>query len=170
MTYSYELAVADKTYSSGSLRGWLLFEAFGIPYKQHTALMYSDGFHEMLSHCKPARLVPAMKFDGTVVTDSLAMAETLAEQNPDLPIALALVATMDVIPQDEVARQVALGELSLDGKLIPVIGTFPAALAAAEAECNVNDLPITPICAKTQTPKEHNSRKSPHQIAKARIC
>lgn len=84
MTYSYELAVADKMYSSWSLRGWLLFEAFGIPYKQHTALMYSDGFHEMLAQFKPARLVPAMKFDGTVVTDSLAMAETLAEQNPSL--------------------------------------------------------------------------------------
>lgn len=84
MTYSYELAVADKMYSSWSLRGWLLFEVFGIPYKQHTALMRSDGFHEMLSHFKPARLVPAMKFDGHVVTDSLAMAETLAEQNPSL--------------------------------------------------------------------------------------
>lgn len=55
----------------------------------------------------------------------------------DLPIALALMAAMDVIPQDEVARQVALGELSLDGKLIPVIGTLPAALAAAEADCNL---------------------------------
>ncbi len=84
MTYSYELAVADKMYSSWSLRGWLLFEAFGIPYKQHTAFMRSDAFHEMLSHFKPARLVPAMKFDNHVVTDSLAMAETLAEQNPSL--------------------------------------------------------------------------------------
>lgn len=83
MTYSYELAVADKMYSSWSLRGWLLFEAFGIPYRQHTARMYSQDFHDMLAHFAPARLVPAMKFDGNVVTDSLAMAETLAEQNPD---------------------------------------------------------------------------------------
>lgn len=55
MTYSYELAVADKMYSSWSLRGWLLFEAFGIPYKQHTAFMRTDGFHEMLAAFKPAR-------------------------------------------------------------------------------------------------------------------
>ena len=58
----------------------------------------------------------------------------------DLPIALALLAAMEVLPEDEVAAQVALGELSLDGTLIPVIGALPAALAAAEADCGL-DLP-----------------------------
>jgi len=55
----------------------------------------------------------------------------------DLPIALAVLAAMDVLPRDEVAAQVALGELSLDGGLVPVIGALPAALAAAEAECGL---------------------------------
>lgn len=55
----------------------------------------------------------------------------------DLPIALALLAAMEVLPKDEIARQVALGELSLDGKLIPVIGALPAALAASEASCDL---------------------------------
>jgi magnesium chelatase family protein len=55
----------------------------------------------------------------------------------DLPIALALLAAMEVLPKDEVAAQVALGELSLDGSLIPVIGALPAALAAAEADCGL---------------------------------
>ncbi len=55
----------------------------------------------------------------------------------DLPIALALLAEMDVLPRDEVAGQVALGELSLDGSLIAVIGALPAALAAAEADCGL---------------------------------
>ncbi len=55
----------------------------------------------------------------------------------DLPIALALLAAMEVLPKDEVERLVALGELSLDGKLIPVIGALPAALAAAAASCNL---------------------------------
>ena len=79
----YELAIADKIYSSWSLRGWLLFSNFQIPVKTRTARMYDPGFHEMLVDFSPARLVPAMKFDGHVVTDSFAMAETLAEQNPD---------------------------------------------------------------------------------------
>ncbi len=55
----------------------------------------------------------------------------------DLPIALALLAALDVLPEDEVARTVALGELSLDGSLVPVIGALPAALAAAEAGCQL---------------------------------
>lgn len=49
----------------------------------------------------------------------------------DLPIALALLAALDVIPQDKVAETVALGELSLDGTLVPVLGALPAAMAAA---------------------------------------
>lgn len=50
----------------------------------------------------------------------------------DLPIALALLAAIDVLPRDDVEATVALGELSLDGSLIPVIGALPAAMAAAE--------------------------------------
>ncbi len=50
----------------------------------------------------------------------------------DLPIALALLAALEVIPQDAVAQTVALGELSLDGTLVPVVGALPAAMAAAE--------------------------------------
>ena len=50
----------------------------------------------------------------------------------DLPIALALLAALDIIPKHEVERTLALGELSLDGRLMPVIGALPAAMAAAE--------------------------------------
>lgn len=55
----------------------------------------------------------------------------------DLPIALAVLAAMEVVPADAAAGNVALGELSLDGSLIPVIGALPAAVAAAEAECGL---------------------------------
>ena len=50
----------------------------------------------------------------------------------DLPIALALLAELEILPKDAVADCVALGELSLDGALIPVVGALPAAMAAAE--------------------------------------
>ena len=49
----------------------------------------------------------------------------------DLPIALALLAALEVIPKHEVERTLALGELSLDGRLMPVIGALPAAMTAA---------------------------------------
>jgi len=50
----------------------------------------------------------------------------------DLPIALAVLAALEIIPGDAVEGTTALGELSLDGTLIPVIGALPAAMAAAE--------------------------------------
>ena len=50
----------------------------------------------------------------------------------DLPIALALLAALDIIPHDDAAQTVALGELSLDGTLVPVVGALPAAMAAAQ--------------------------------------
>ena len=49
----------------------------------------------------------------------------------DLPIALALLAALDILPQDVTQDVVALGELSLDGSLVPVVGALPAAMAAA---------------------------------------
>jgi magnesium chelatase family protein len=52
----------------------------------------------------------------------------------DLPIAMALLAALEILPGEEVAQTVALGELSLDGKLVPVIGALPAAMAAAAEE------------------------------------
>jgi magnesium chelatase family protein len=49
----------------------------------------------------------------------------------DLPIALAVLAAMDVLPREEIAGYAALGELSLDGSINPVAGVLPAALGAS---------------------------------------
>ena len=50
----------------------------------------------------------------------------------DLPIALAVLAVLEVVPAEELANVVSLGELSLDGRLVSVAGALPAAVAAAE--------------------------------------
>ena len=50
----------------------------------------------------------------------------------DLPIALAILAALDVVPADELENVVSLGELALDGRLVSVAGALPAAMAAAE--------------------------------------
>src|SRR6056297_477875 len=52
----------------------------------------------------------------------------------DLPIALALLAALEIIPADAAEGTTALGELSLDGTLIAVTGALPAAMAAAAEE------------------------------------
>ncbi|MFW2589203.1 YifB family Mg chelatase-like AAA ATPase [Sagittula sp. SSi028] len=49
----------------------------------------------------------------------------------DLPIAMALLSALDIIPPDAVSHTLALGELSLNGTLMPVVGALPAAMTAA---------------------------------------
>src|SRR5216110_2042655 len=66
------------------------------------------------------------------ITVNLAPADVLKEGSHfDLPIALALLAAMDVLPTEELGFYMALGELSLDGSLTSVAGVLLAALAAA---------------------------------------
>ena len=48
----------------------------------------------------------------------------------DLPIALSLLKAMDVIPNDPEQDFWALGELGLDGRILPVRGILPTAIAA----------------------------------------
>lgn len=52
----------------------------------------------------------------------------------DLPIALALLAAMGVVDRETIADYVAVGELALDGRIIPSPGVLLAALHASGAE------------------------------------
>ena len=52
----------------------------------------------------------------------------------DLPIALGVLLTMEVLPSDAVDSYVALGELALDGSIRPVAGVLLAAMAAAGSD------------------------------------
>jgi magnesium chelatase family protein len=66
------------------------------------------------------------------ITVNLAPADVVKEGSHfDLPIALALLAAMAVLPPDELHAYAALGELALDGSLTPVAGVLLAALWAA---------------------------------------
>lgn len=63
---------------------------------------------------------------------NLAPADLLKEGSHfDLPIALAVLAAMEILPRDEIGEYAALGELSLDGRLNPVAGVLPAAIGAS---------------------------------------
>ncbi len=48
----------------------------------------------------------------------------------DLPIALALMIVMGILPADALDGWAAIGELNLDGQIAPVAGALPAAVAA----------------------------------------
>lgn len=66
---------------------------------------------------------------------NLAPADILKEGSHfDLPIALGVLAAMEVLPREDVAGYAALGELSLDGSINSVAGVLPAALGASSRD------------------------------------
>jgi magnesium chelatase family protein len=48
----------------------------------------------------------------------------------DLPVALAMMIVMGILPADALDGWAAIGELNLDGQIAPVAGALPAAIAA----------------------------------------
>lgn len=84
---TYELVIGDRAYSSWSLRGWLLFDAFGLPVRTRLARLYSDELPVMLRDYAPARTAPTMRTpDGVVVPETIAIAEELASRHPEAGI------------------------------------------------------------------------------------
>lgn len=84
---SYDLVIGDRAYSSWSLRGWLLFDAFGIPVKTIRAQLYTDELQTILRDFFPGKTAPTMRApDGVVVPETIAIAEELASRHPDTGI------------------------------------------------------------------------------------
>ena len=82
---NYDVYIGDYSFSSWSLRGWLMFKAFGIPCKTHLLGLYSPDFKTQIAPFAPARTVPFMRNGaGHLIQDTLAMAETLHENHPNV--------------------------------------------------------------------------------------
>ncbi len=104
--------------------GMPMFNLVGLPDK---------AVSEAKERVRAALSAMAIALPSKRITVNLSPADLPKEGSHfDLPIALAVLAALEIIPKDAVEGTVALGELSLDGRLIPVIGALPAAMAAAE--------------------------------------
>lgn len=81
---TYDLYIGDRTFSSWSLRGWLMLEKFNLSYRTHMVGLYSGTMAQDMAALAPATLVPALKTpQGDVIGETLAIAETLAERHFD---------------------------------------------------------------------------------------
>lgn len=84
---TYDLVIGDRGYSSWSLRGWLLFDAFGLPVKVQMARLYTDELPTLLKQFHPGKTAPTMRTpDGVVVPETIAIAEELASRHPEAGI------------------------------------------------------------------------------------
>ena len=80
----YELYIANKNYSSWSLRPWVLLRALDIPFDEKL-VPFSGGAGENWDAFRtfsPTGKVPCLCDGDSVVWDSLAIAEYLAERHP----------------------------------------------------------------------------------------
>ncbi|AMO95675.1 glutathione S-transferase, N-terminal domain protein [Collimonas fungivorans] len=80
----YELYIANKNYSSWSLRPWVLMRELGLAFKEHV-VPFADGAPgsnwDAFRIFSPTGKVPALNDGGTVVWDSLGITEYLAERH-----------------------------------------------------------------------------------------
>lgn len=82
---TYDLLIGQRAYSSWSLRGWLAFDAFGIPVRVHRAEIYGGAFaREVFDFAGGVTVPAAIAPDGSRLTDSLAIGWHLAETFPAL--------------------------------------------------------------------------------------
>lgn len=116
---TYDLFIGDYAYSSWSLRGWLLFRHLGLKPNLHVVDFSSQDVADQMAQQAPAKTVPAMRTPkGTMIWDSLAMAEELHDRHPD----------GDLWPNDPEAR--ALGRA--------LTAEMHSSFGALRSECPMN--------------------------------
>ena len=77
----YTLYIANRNYSSWSLRPWLLMTELRIPFTE-TLVPFEESNHANFSQFSPNARVPCLHDGDTVIWDSLAILEHAAERMP----------------------------------------------------------------------------------------
>lgn len=91
------LVIGTKSWSSWSLRPWLLMKQKGLSFDEIVVRLRSPSTAADIALHSPSGKVPVLIDGGEVVWDSLAIAEYLAEQHP----------TLGIWPEDRQARAMA---------------------------------------------------------------
>src|SRR5882672_5217374 len=77
----YDLYIANKNYSSWSLRPWALMRELDIGFREHLVPFGQESSWQSYRKISPTGRVPCLVDGDTVVWDSLAIAEYLAERH-----------------------------------------------------------------------------------------
>lgn len=77
------LVIGNKNYSSWSLRPWIAMKVAHIPFEEVLIPLYEPGSAEKIAKYSPAGKVPVLLDGETVIWESLAILEYLAETYPD---------------------------------------------------------------------------------------
>ena len=79
-----KLVIGDRNYSSWSLRPWLAIKQAGLPFDEVFISLRNSGTRTEIYKYSPSGKIPCLIDEETVVWDSLAICEYLAEKSPSL--------------------------------------------------------------------------------------
>lgn len=79
-----KIVIGDHNHSSWSLRPWLALRQAGLPFEEICIRLRQSGTREQILTYSPSGKVPCLIDGTTVVWDSLAICEYIAEQAPSL--------------------------------------------------------------------------------------
>jgi glutathione S-transferase len=113
-----KLVIANKAYSSWSLRPWILMQVLGIPFEEDLIPLDTPEFRPRVSAYKAGSTVPILVDGDMTVWETVAIAEHLAERFPDRA----------VWPSDAGARAFARS----------IAGEMHAGFRALRAACPMN--------------------------------
>jgi glutathione S-transferase len=86
MSAKYTLVIGDKNFSSWSLRPWIAMKHCGIPFAEERVRLRQTESKAAILRVSPSGKVPALKTNGLMVCDSLAILEFLAERYPEFQL------------------------------------------------------------------------------------
>ncbi|WP_251977763.1 glutathione S-transferase [Salinicola avicenniae] len=78
---AYRLFIANKNYSSWSMRPWVLLRTLEIPFEEVMTPFEGAGMQQAFTRFSPTAKVPCLHDGDLVVWESLAIIETLAEDH-----------------------------------------------------------------------------------------
>ncbi len=85
-----QLYIANKNYSTWSMRPWLVLHAFNLPFQEilipFLKKQMAEQFKQQMLALHANGKVPLLQHDAVMIWDSLAICEYLAEQFQDLPL------------------------------------------------------------------------------------
>lgn len=130
------LHIGNKRFSSWSLRAWLILRKAGIAFEENLILLNTPDTRKDVSAISPGASVPALSLRDGVFWDSLAIAEWVAEQYPEL------------WPAHEVRRAVARSAVAFMHSGLPALrAACPMDIARTPRAIALNDAARSDIAA-----------------------
>ncbi|MEM7123403.1 MAG: glutathione S-transferase family protein [Pseudomonadota bacterium] len=80
------LYIGNKNYSSWSLRPWLVFEHFGLPFEEKLIPLFDDKWDAAIAEVSPSHKVPCLVDGDLTIWETLAIIEYATDRHPQAAI------------------------------------------------------------------------------------